>query len=306
MEKPSDGSGNYSLPAGYLAVAGQIIQPSQHNPPLEDVASALSDSISRTGVTAITADIPLAGFKLTGLGDATNPGDALSQQAGDARYPQSSGFSNLVINGAFRVNQRAFAGGALAAGVFGFDRWKASTGGANYSVASGVCTISSGSIEQVIEGLSIVTGTYSINWTGTATCTVDGAFANCTIKFTGAGATLSEVQVVRGSFQGVFEVRPYSVELALCMRYYQRRATPLTLAWGPFSPGGIFYSHTLSAPMRVAPTSTVVVAPGLINVTGFSVSPVDAHSFYVAATATGPEGPFQIAGDGTIAFDAEI
>lgn len=74
---PRDGSGVYSLPTGYNAVSGEVIQPSQHNPPLEDLASAMSDSISRAGVTAVTANIPLAGFKLTGIGAATAAADAI-------------------------------------------------------------------------------------------------------------------------------------------------------------------------------------------------------------------------------------
>lgn len=59
--------------------------------------------------------------------------------------------SNLLINGDFSLNQRNFAGGALAAGVYGYDRWGAYNGGANYSVSSDVVTLNSGVICQVIE-----------------------------------------------------------------------------------------------------------------------------------------------------------
>lgn len=58
---------------------------------------------------------------------------------------------NLLINGDFQVNQRSFAGGALAAGAYGYDRWKAHAGGANLSrsgfdltlVSAGSCRSSS-------------------------------------------------------------------------------------------------------------------------------------------------------------------
>lgn len=65
----------------------------------------------------------------------------------------NSGNSNLLLNSNFAVNQRAFAGGSLAAGVYGHDRWGAYIGGANYSVvaATGVVTIASGTICQPIE-----------------------------------------------------------------------------------------------------------------------------------------------------------
>lgn len=58
---------------------------------------------------------------------------------------------NLLINGAFQFNQRQFAGGALAAGIYGYDRWKAGPGGANVTVAGGVVTISSGKLQQVVD-----------------------------------------------------------------------------------------------------------------------------------------------------------
>lgn len=91
---PRDGAGNYSLPVGYLAVTGDVIEPSQHNPPLEDLASAMTDSISRTGVTAITANIPLAGYKITALGNATADTDALNRITADGRYLATGGLPN--------------------------------------------------------------------------------------------------------------------------------------------------------------------------------------------------------------------
>lgn len=83
---PTDGSGVYSLPAGYEAVTGETIQPSQHNPPLEDIAAALSERIDRSGKTAMLANIPFNDKKITGLGDATADTDALNRRTADARY----------------------------------------------------------------------------------------------------------------------------------------------------------------------------------------------------------------------------
>lgn len=89
---PRDGSGVHSLPSGYLAVTGDTIQPSQHNPPLEDLSAAITESIARTGVTSITADIPFGNNKITLLGDATDPADALNMQTADARYDARYGW----------------------------------------------------------------------------------------------------------------------------------------------------------------------------------------------------------------------
>lgn len=57
---PRDSSGVFTLPAGYLAVTGETIQASQHNPPLEDIAQALTGSVPRTGAAGMTGPLKLA------------------------------------------------------------------------------------------------------------------------------------------------------------------------------------------------------------------------------------------------------
>jgi len=96
---PYDSGGNHSLPAGYLAVSGQKIQPSNHNPPLEDISSSLSMVVIADGRKSMTGDLPMGNNKITGLADATNPQDAvtLSQMqdaipdavSGSLRYDQA-------------------------------------------------------------------------------------------------------------------------------------------------------------------------------------------------------------------------
>ncbi len=56
---PRDANGNFSLVSGYLAVQGQTVQPSNHNPPLEDIASGLTASLPRDGSAAMTAPVKL-------------------------------------------------------------------------------------------------------------------------------------------------------------------------------------------------------------------------------------------------------
>ncbi|QLH13578.1 hypothetical protein HYQ43_04680 [Paracoccus pantotrophus] len=68
--------GIYSLPPGYVAVSGETIQPSQHNPPLEDIAQALTDSLPRNGTAPMTGNLPMGGNRITGLGAATDGGHA--------------------------------------------------------------------------------------------------------------------------------------------------------------------------------------------------------------------------------------
>jgi hypothetical protein len=155
-----------------------------------------------------------------------------AQDLADA-IPDPAASKNKIINGTFAINQAEFAGGALSAGSFGHDRWRAGAGGANYFVSGEVATINSGTLRQVISGVNVMEGgTYTLSWSGTAQGRVDsGAYAPSPITVSGktAGAntvvefgagTLSQVKYEHGSVATPFERRLYSVELDACMDYY--------------------------------------------------------------------------------------
>lgn len=84
-----NGSGAYSLPATSVspAVASTLIESTAFNTVAADLATALTESIARDGQTTITANIPMAGYRITGLGtpsartDATTLG-AVQDQTG--------------------------------------------------------------------------------------------------------------------------------------------------------------------------------------------------------------------------------
>lgn len=149
---------------------------------------------------------------------------------------QLAGFRNLLINGNFQINQRGYVSGTNvgAANTYTLDRWRVVTSGQNVTItASGngnQITAPAGGIEQVIEGINIGGGTYVLNWTGTATATVNGtardkgasftlpANTNATVRL--IGGTASQVQLEPGTVATPFEHRPIGAELALCQRYY--------------------------------------------------------------------------------------
>jgi hypothetical protein len=76
---PRDSGGTFSLVSGYLAVTGQNIEASQHNPPLEDIATALTGSLPRNGSAGMQANLAMAGFKVTGMADGTAADDAVTK-----------------------------------------------------------------------------------------------------------------------------------------------------------------------------------------------------------------------------------
>ncbi len=72
-----NGSGSFTLVAGNPVVTGTTISSTWANNTLSDIATGLSTTITKDGQTMPTANIPLGGFKLTGVGAATVNGDAL-------------------------------------------------------------------------------------------------------------------------------------------------------------------------------------------------------------------------------------
>lgn len=68
---PFDSGGSYSLPSGYTAVADTTILTTQHNPPLEDIAAALTACVKRNGAGAMTGLLTLSGDPTSGTHAAT-------------------------------------------------------------------------------------------------------------------------------------------------------------------------------------------------------------------------------------------
>jgi hypothetical protein len=146
--------------------------------------------------------------------------------------------TNFVINGGFTINQRGYTtGSALGAGAYGHDRWKGGAGGGTYtfsgSTSPTTITITDGTLQQVIEGASLESGTVILSWEGTATARFDsGSYAaspitttatagtNLTIEF-GTG-TVSKVMLYLGAVAYPWQPRQYADELALCQRYYEK------------------------------------------------------------------------------------
>lgn len=97
-----NGSGAYSLPAGNPVVTGTVISSTTMNSTLSDIATALTASIANDGQTVPVANIPMGGFKLTGLGAATVNGDAVRYQeavlaGADAKITSMTGLTAPTV-----------------------------------------------------------------------------------------------------------------------------------------------------------------------------------------------------------------
>ena len=72
-----NGSGTYSLPAGNPVVTGTTISSSTTNTTNSDIATALTNCITRDGQSTPSANLPMNAKKLTGLAAGTGAGDSV-------------------------------------------------------------------------------------------------------------------------------------------------------------------------------------------------------------------------------------
>ncbi|MBF9195219.1 DUF2793 domain-containing protein [Microvirga terrestris] len=167
--------------------------------------------------------------------------------------------TNLLINAAFLVNQRRFAGGAQGEGAFGFDRWKGGPGGCTIARTPGGTITLSGAIEQVIDASQAAAEYGAINLAGaTLTLSVEnpsaplpfvigsktatiaagsgrqgasvtlegGDTGNLTLRLQpGAACSFKHVKLEVGAQATPWRAPPLDIEEYRCRRTYQRLAT---------------------------------------------------------------------------------
>ncbi len=74
---PFDGSGNYTVPAGTVAVPGALIESAKYNAFLADLEAALSAVLLRNGVAAMSAALNMGGYKIQNIAAGSAAADAL-------------------------------------------------------------------------------------------------------------------------------------------------------------------------------------------------------------------------------------
>lgn len=197
---------------------------------------------------------------------------------------------NYIINPAFGINQREFAGGALASG-YGFDRWLSSSATLNLTLpdANGYITItgatSTTGLQTRVESFGPDTPEVTLSWEGTAQVQYFRANSNSwttladspvtlTLASSDAGGTKEYIQFGNGTLRNVkletgsivtpFEYPEIVTELIKCQRYFWNQdSNTSSTAYSRFGVGSYQSAATFDAiipfpvTMRVAPTITV-------------------------------------------------
>jgi len=113
-----NGSGTFLInSSGQPVVPNTIISSTAFNALTADLATGLSNCLTKDGQTTPTANIPLGGFKLTNVGAATLLGDALS-------FGRDATIDDLTVTGTISVsglgtytNTQTFTGSTSAVGA---------------------------------------------------------------------------------------------------------------------------------------------------------------------------------------------
>lgn len=127
-----NGNGTYSLPAGNPVVTGTAISSATHNTTMSDLATAITQSLAYDGQTVPVANLPMNGFRHTGVGNAAARTDYAS--AGQVQDGALTALSTIAgtdtITAVAPVGMVAYATGQL----FSFVSAGANTGAATINI----------------------------------------------------------------------------------------------------------------------------------------------------------------------------
>jgi len=112
-----NGSGSYTPPgASFPAVASTLIESAKYNNVINDMSTALSTCLTKDGQTTVTANLPMATYRHTGVGNATSLTDyasadqvidnALSYAGASAAGTDTYAVTLTISPGAYAVGQK--------------------------------------------------------------------------------------------------------------------------------------------------------------------------------------------------------
>lgn len=90
---PWNGSGVYTPPAAsFPEVNGTVIDAGRYNPTLNDVAAGITNCLAKDGQNAPTANLPMGGYKHTGVASAASAGEYIA-------WGQDATLDDLTLTG---------------------------------------------------------------------------------------------------------------------------------------------------------------------------------------------------------------
>jgi hypothetical protein len=317
LTDPADG-----VPIEMDVTTGDVVRFSAGALIVQAADAAMTGGVSsfnaRTGAVTLASDDVMAALTYAPY-NSTNPAGYQTAANVTTTVQAALRYTNSADNSGFSVNQRAYvSGAALGAGIYAHDRWKAGAGGCTYTYTQSggpatTITITAGTLQQVVEGLSVAGGSYMLSWTGTAQGRVGaGSYAASPVAVTGivAGAnttiefnagTVSQVNLEAGTVVTPWLARDAASELGNCQRFYVAGSWVVA---GYNSAGATtnMVMHALPVVPRAVPAIAISGAPTLTNCSAPSLSMWQTWQFLASVTTTAL-GSYQAYGNFTASAD---
>lgn len=328
-----------SSPASLFNHAGAGHQLKINKATATDTASVLLQTGFAGRVEIGTAGDDDLTVKLQGDDSIWRNGLVIDRAGGSVAMPRTPFGANLLINGDFSVNQRSFSGGALAAGAYGVDRWKADASGASLTISGDVVTLSTGAVIQIVEAClgpwghvcfsveDLAGGALAVTIAGvTQTLTPASDRGGVAFDLTGvasssnvevklapaAGAVgFKRAKLESGASFSAWLPRSRAQELALCQRYFQLHRGGLSMV-APMAGQANGYG-ALPIAMRATPTPLMIggaqltwPAIGAATVTTANLASLAMRDAGVFAIAFGSGSPATAAGQAGFLHDANL
>ncbi len=220
---------------------------------------------------------------------------------------------NLIINPRMSINQRVFAGGALADGDYGYDRWVSAHGATTITKAGNVATLTGGVVKQIVEtdgpisgrsvtaSLESATGDFVLailddagsvlasSTLGSVTHTLgsDEATLSLQVTNTSGSVTWQSAKLEWGNAATTHLDRLIGAELVLCQRYYQFFEVEMILQSSRRATAENLIDLTLTFPtsMRAAPSMVVGTQTGSFTSLGINNLSTDAVQWTAISTS---------------------
>ena len=194
-----NGSGTFSINStGQPVVAGTTITATAFNALTADLATGLTTAMCRDGQSTATGNLPMGGFKLTGLGSGTAATDS-------ATLAQVQGAPSSLLTGVSGASTiTASASPTLTAYVTGQSFWfraaSTNSGAVTLNIDGlGAQTVTKGSGSALTTGDLIALYYYQVVYTGTGFRLVSNAFSIVTIASPTLGTSAASITTINGT-----------------------------------------------------------------------------------------------------------
>jgi hypothetical protein len=154
---PRSGGGVYTVPSGTAAVTNTTISSSAYNTFLNDLATAITQSLATTGVSTMAANLLMGGYQIKNLALPSVTTDAISKIYADS-MSQFGGMQNKFRNPCFDIWARGTATITVTtAGSYTADGWFIKPAGASCAVQAAAASVGNTAYDMVITGATSVT-----------------------------------------------------------------------------------------------------------------------------------------------------